>query len=247
MRSSDLRILDNLKDVNDIILSHIKQAAARDSRLKILEAGCGRRWPFEMTGVSVEITGVDVDKDALEARRNIQKDLDKTIEGDLRTVDLAANSYDIIYSSYVLEHVEGAETVLENFLKWVKPGGLIIVTFPDRQSVYGFCTRVSPFWVHVLYKRYLLGMPNAGKPGFGPYPTVHDRIIARKLFREFVANKNLTIKAEYGFGKLPGWLNLFNKFIGAVSLGKLDSDHNDLLYILETPPLRAMENETRTA
>ena len=53
--------------------------------------------------------------------------------------------YDVIYYSYVLEHVEGAERVLKNFVRWMKRGGIIILRFPKRDSARGILTLVTPF------------------------------------------------------------------------------------------------------
>src|SRR6185437_11416268 len=71
--------------------------------LRILEAGCGRDWPLHVS-VPYTLTGLDLDPDALAART----DLDEAIIGDLRTAELPAHSFDVVYSAFVLEHVSGA-------------------------------------------------------------------------------------------------------------------------------------------
>ena len=38
-------------------------------------------------------------------RRTVQKDLHKAILGDLRTLHLPNDAYDVVYSSFVLEHI----------------------------------------------------------------------------------------------------------------------------------------------
>ena len=44
--------------------------AARNGPLRILEAGCGTMWPLRLEGVEYQLTGVDVDRNALEVRGN---------------------------------------------------------------------------------------------------------------------------------------------------------------------------------
>lgn len=217
---------------NELIERYLRAAASPEKMLRILEAGCGRRWPFQLDGLRYELTGVDADPDALRARRG---GLDHAILGDLRHVDLPAARYDVIYCSFVLEHVNGAQRVLENFLRWLKPGGLLVLTFPDRDAVYGFVTRMTPFWVHVLYKKYLMGAANAGKPGYGPYPTHHDRIISRPSLHRFLTANGLVVLEERGFGKLPRWQRLFTEIVGAVSMRRLASGHLNLVYVLQRP------------
>jgi hypothetical protein len=51
--------------------SQIISQASRGESLNILEAGCGRHWPYDLTEIKHTLTGVDVDKEALEARKNI--------------------------------------------------------------------------------------------------------------------------------------------------------------------------------
>jgi hypothetical protein len=137
-----------------------------------------------------------------------------------------------------LEHVSQARLVLTHFLEWLKPGGLLILKFPDRESVYGFVARVTPLWCHVLYKRHLAGNRKAGQPDFGPFPTVYGKIIARSAFHAFVDHSNLIIREEYGFGTLGGIERLFANICSRLSFGRLTPEYYNLLYILETEPAR---------
>jgi 2-polyprenyl-3-methyl-5-hydroxy-6-metoxy-1,4-benzoquinol methylase len=238
MKLSKLELLKNQKQECELFERYIKKKASSGFQLNILEAGCGRFWPINMSEVQYLLTGVDVNKDAIEIRQTRQNDLDETIIGDLRYINLEENKYDIIYNSFVLEHIDGAEHVLRNFLKWLKPGGFLLLNFPDRNSVFGFITRVTPFWFHVFYKKYILGYRNAGKPGWDPFPTFYDKVLSRKRFHEFCKNHGLIIREEYGmnftkasfFTSLERW---FVTIIHLISLGKLASDYNNLTYILE--------------
>lgn len=114
-------------------------------------------------------------------------------------------------------------------------GGLIIIKVPDRDSVYGFITRLTPYWFHVFYKRYIMSKPNAGKHGFGPYPTVHDRTISRRHFQEYLSKHSIDQFEEMGFGKLPAMQVLFSRIVHLVSFGSLAWDHTNLLYLVQLP------------
>jgi SAM-dependent methyltransferase len=203
--------------------------------VSILEAGCGRQWPLRLEGVSVRLTGVDMDEAALGARR----DLHRAIVGDLRDAQLLPReTYDVVYNSFVLEHVDGAERVLENLVSWLRPGGLLILRVPDRGSVYGFVARVTPFWLHVLYKRWIERMPNAGKPGFDPYPTRYDRVISREGIRGFCRQQGCRILDEYGtgfylHGKFGAMKRIAAIALWALSFGRLAWRHNNLTYVIE--------------
>jgi SAM-dependent methyltransferase len=231
-----------LKDWEDsrLMEKYITQKAIDGAPLHILEAGCGQFWFLDLNGIQFALTGVDIDKDALELRRTRYNDLSEIIVGDLRFVELEKDKYDVIYNSYVLEHIDGAEGVLEKFSNWLKPGGLLILRIPDRNSVKGFVTRITPFWVHVLYAKYVSRFAGAGEAGFGPYPTFHDPIVSREGIQEYCRNNHLIIKEEYGHGsQLVGQgirrflLYLVIRSISLLSFGKLTWKNADLTYILE--------------
>ena len=219
---------------------YIKQKATDGVPLHILEAGCGQFWPLDLKEIRFTLTGVDTDKDALELRRTQYNDLSEMIVGDLRSLELEKNRYDVIYNSYVLEHIDGAEGVLEKFANWLKPGGILILRMPDRNSERGFVTRITPFWFHMFYNKYIVRWRHAGKAGFGPYPTFYDPIVSRAGIQQYCRNHHFNIKEEYGQRSDPGdqgitgfLIYLFARSVSLLSLGKLAWEYSDLTYILE--------------
>lgn len=208
--------------------------------LRILEAGCGRDWPLQLA-VPYKLTGLDLDPDALAART----DLDEAVVGDLRTAEFPARSFDVIYSAFVLEHVRGAEQVLESFLRWLAPGGMLILQVPDRDSAYGFLTRVTPMWAHVLVYRYMLGYSWAGTPGHGPYPTYHDRVVSERGLREFFRRHGLPAPELHrmcSYEEDPP-VRTAAFLASMLSAGRLAWRHNNLLLIAQTA--RAKESAAR--
>ena len=235
-----LKLLKDYKEEDDLLEHHVKKLFDGKTQLNILEAGCGQHWPLKLGEIKFRLTGVDLDKEALAYRVNVSRDLDEAIVADLRIVDLGTRKFDVIYNAFVLEHVENAALVLENFSRWLNPGGLVILKLPDRDSVFGFLTNLTPFWFHVIYHKYVLGRENSGKPGFGPYPTHYDKIVSRKGIREFCDTHRFTIKEERGLGSYvieSGMRALLIRSIaitvGTLSLGKLPWRHNNLTYVLE--------------
>lgn len=208
--------------------------------INILEAGCGQKWNLNLGGISYKLTGIDISKKALELRETNKGDLDRAIVGDLHDVDLDREAFDMIYCVDVIEHINGAKQVLTNFFIWLKSKGLLILVFPDRDSVFGFITRILPHWVHILYYKYIMGNSNAGKPGFGPFPTFYDKIVSRWAIKGYCYKHGHKIIVEYGrpfnFKKL-GWLasgtRAMFKLLQYLSFGKLTAGHGDLIYVIE--------------
>lgn len=227
-----------------ILSDFIKEVARNRGRLNILEAGCGRRWSIDLDGVEYDLVGIDVDEAALALRNETQGDLSLSIIGDLRTAEFEDASFDVIYNAFVLEHIDGAEIVLDNFVRWLTPGGCIILKIPNRDSVKGFFTRVTPFWFHVSYKKYFRGIRNAGKPGFGPYPTAFDKVVSRRGIDRYCRERGLELVGEYYYDYQNSALakkkshqmeKSFSSLVEALSIGNLSANHIDMLYVIRKP------------
>ena len=233
-------------DVDQLLADDIRRlTAALDRPLDILEAGCGRGWGWklDLADRSFHLTGVDLDEEALSHRVNVVKDLDSSCVGDLRDTNIVASAhFDVIYSKQVLEHVDGAGAVLDNFLQWLRPDGVIIVHIPDRDTVFGFLGRTLPHKFHVVYERWLLGNRQAGKPGHGPYPAVYDPEIGLKGMQRFCSEHRLTIDTVYRthICKQPWSTGLKWRLLetaialaGILSFGRLDSSYNDVVLVIQ--------------
>ena len=232
--------INSWSEERTIMADHIRDLSYRAGHLDILEAGCGTSWGLDLRGVSYTLTGIDLDQRALDMRLSKAKDLDVAICGDLRTSTLEEDKYDVIFNSYVLEHVAGADKVLANFVRWLKPGGILILVIPNRDSVWGFVTRITPFWFHVFFKKHIMREPNAGKPGYAPYPTVYDKVVSRRGIHEFCESQGLKIRAEYSvnFGMNDAsWIVrtcvlLVSWIIHIGSLKTLSRKYTDVMYVI---------------
>jgi SAM-dependent methyltransferase len=223
---------------------HVARSTRDTGPVRVLEAGCGQSWELQPERVRVHITGVDSDAEAMRIRQERHRDLDAAILGDLRTVELSPDSFDATYCSYVLEHVAGAEAVLDRLVDATRPGGRVIVRVPDGDTVYGFLVRLSPHWIHVLYKRYVEGFADAGKPGHAPYPVVYDDLISVRGLREFARSRNLDIVDEYGtnfvlqhFRQLGPVVDVVFRCFAWLSRGRLLATHNNICVVLRRPPV----------
>jgi SAM-dependent methyltransferase len=219
-----------------IMVESIRAVAPVDRPLQILEAGCGQKWELDLEGVRYALTGVDLDPAALKIRIEMQKDLDDGIVGDLRCVSLPENSFDVIYSYYVLEHIRNAEAVLRNFLNWLRPGGIAIIKIPDPHSVHGFLTRKTPHWFHVFFYRFVLRNKKAGTPGHGPYPTYYNPVVSRSGMRKFCSDNGVAL-VEFGDASeyADKLVDYIARLVGTLAFGKLSTRHSDLLYIVRKP------------
>ena len=239
-----LKLLDaeqGWRQRNEVLSSFVQNYFSENSNvINVLEAGCGQKWHLDLGGIKYKLTGIDVSKDALELRRANEGDLDRVIVGDLNNVELDREEFDIVYCVDVVEHISGAEHVITNFFTWLKAGGLLILVFPNRDSTFGFVTRVLPQWVHVLFYKYILRNPNAGRLGFGPFPTYYDRIVSRRAIHNYCHRHGHHIDLEYGrqynfrkLGLLGSGARVLFKFLQYLSFGKLAADHSGLVFVIQ--------------
>src|SRR5215471_8873957 len=237
-----LQTVDNWAADTEFLTRSIKKLP---QPLEILEAGCGREWPLKLDGVRYRLTGIDLDKAALESRVRDVGDLHEAIVGDLAKPNtIPRNRYDVIYSSFVLEHIKDAEAALQNMVSGLKRGGLLLLHFPDRSSVYGWTARSTPFSMHVGYYRFVLGIETAGQPGFHPYPTYHAPVVSRRGIRDFCAQNHCEILHEFGHtyylhdrghrdtGLAVVAMGIYARAMSVLSLGWLAWRHNNLTYVI---------------
>lgn len=108
-----------------------KIAAGRD----VLDAGCGAGYGIDILASSgaTSVTGVDVDSGAVEEAesRNAERPEALACQGDVRELDLADSSFDLVVCFEVIEHIEDAERALAEFRRVLRPEGLLLVSSPN--------------------------------------------------------------------------------------------------------------------
>jgi SAM-dependent methyltransferase len=223
---------------------HVREHA-RARQIRILEAGCGRQWELALDGINFELVGVDVNADSLRLRKETFDDLDESVVGDLRTVDLQRQAYDIVFCSFLLEHVAGAEQVLNKLFSSLKPGGLLLLRVPDRDGVYGWVARNTPHRLHVWYKRHIRKSKLAGTPGHGPFPVVYDRIISWRALNEYCSQRDhIILEAVSSNGHMDFFpdrvrpaVEMTLRAVAALSFGRLSADHANLALVVQKATL----------
>ncbi len=155
-----------------------------------LDAGCGYTLPLDFSR-DVHLVGLDASPEALAKNENI----DQGIVGDIETYPLEADAYDLILCWTVLEHLTRPGGAIANMAHGLRPGGLLVIGIPNIWSLKGLLTKFTPHRFHVWVYRRFLGWENAGKPGFGPYPTYLRREIASDRLERF--SRTLELERVY--------------------------------------------------
>jgi SAM-dependent methyltransferase len=86
-------------------------------------AGSVTRWMAEQVGPGGQVTALDLDPRHITGTGNVV-----VRQGDVRTVELPADHYDLIHTRLLLLHLAEREVVLDRLIGALKPGGLLVVS-----------------------------------------------------------------------------------------------------------------------
>jgi ubiquinone/menaquinone biosynthesis C-methylase UbiE len=105
----------------------------------ILDLGCGDGTRLNIVANGKDGTGVDISSIAIKLAGKSFKDF-KFVEANLENLPLKDQSFDLVYSAYVLEHLNNPERVIKEALRVVKQGGKLVFIAPN----FGAPNRASP-------------------------------------------------------------------------------------------------------
>ena len=174
---------------------------AAGSNRRALDAGCGYELALDFPA-DVHLVGIDTSADALAKNENA----DEKILGDIQTYPLPVGSFDAVLCWWVLEHLRRPEAAFRNMARSLKSGGVLVLSVPRLWSIKGIVTRLTPHRFHIWVYRTLLGMPDAGTAGVGPYPTHLQRALAPRRLLAIAAEEQLEPVYARSYGEVPDQL-----------------------------------------
>jgi 2-polyprenyl-3-methyl-5-hydroxy-6-metoxy-1,4-benzoquinol methylase len=174
----------------------LDRLASGKNPFKVLEAGCGSSSHVTFKE-DAYVVGIDISE--LQLQRNTL--LKERILGDIQTYPFRENSYDLIICWDVLEHLPAPEKALKNFFHAVNEGGMVLLASPNVRTLRGLITKLTPYWFHVLYARYVVGLESAGTEGNYPFPSYHRWTIAPKAIQRMAEERGMVVELAktYGF------------------------------------------------
>jgi SAM-dependent methyltransferase len=185
--------------------------------ISVYEAGGGSTSYIRLDALNVaRITLVDIDPRQV-SRNNIAHE---TIVGDLQTIDLPMESFDLVICYNVIEHLPQLPDAMDRMSRVLKRGGLIVIGAPMPLSLNGLAARFTPHFVHVWICRHLLKWPDAGKPGCAPFPVAYHRLVDPHAMQAHV--KRLGLERVYFcayFGSLIEEIARKRPLLGRALLG----------------------------
>jgi SAM-dependent methyltransferase len=210
-------------------------------QVMILEAGCTTAeddlgvGELRQAGADIVVSLIDDDQPVTSAALSVDASLADCVQGDLRTVPLPPRSQDIVLCALLLQRIQHAELVLDRLVAAIRPGGLLLLHFGDRDSAAGFLDRVLPSAARrAIWRRRRPGQP-------GPHPAVYERLSSARGIQAYALMRELVIAERRALGGLAGTLTAPPGFLAAqkliawLSRGRLTAEHEELLYVLRKP------------
>jgi SAM-dependent methyltransferase len=146
-RSPSLRILFyNLLNLLLLRAWHIKKELKKYKKentgsIRVLDAGIGfGQYTYYMMKLSKSwiITGVDVKTEQIRDCNDFIKKINREHQVNFKVADLTTineqNTYNLILCVDVMEHIENDVQVFRNFVKSLKPGGVVLISTPSDQG-----------------------------------------------------------------------------------------------------------------
>lgn len=127
----------------------------------VLDAACGTGYGTQLLSKKAkEVFGVEISEHALEwGKAHHQEKNIQFINSNLNnTLPFESNTFDMITSFETLEHVESHENMIKEFKRVLRPGGLLILSSPDREIITDIAHTENKFHIHELSKKEFVNL-----------------------------------------------------------------------------------------
>jgi SAM-dependent methyltransferase len=187
-------MLDSQEDspiAPDTVADHLTRRVVSAGAIRALEVGCGNGWLYRhllRLGYPGSYSGMEVGEHII--RRNAERHSEATwLRGTAYDIPLSDGAVDVCFAFYVLEHTVYPERALREMLRVLRPGGTLLLAFPDF-TVLGYLpsqlTGFSPGGARVKWR--------AGRWWDALVTLVDSRLRQRRAMRKVAAG---------GYGGFP--------------------------------------------
>lgn len=135
VRKSYEKICFNARNSQPKIVDGLEKILKTYKGKKILEIGCGSGWLinkfiFNEIVRQEDYTGIDLEDEQIELNK-LKNPNSTYVKCSSDSLPFENDSYDLIFSYFVLEHCVYPEKVLNEQKRVLKPGGLMVIICPD--------------------------------------------------------------------------------------------------------------------
>jgi SAM-dependent methyltransferase len=161
------------RDPVAVLLSALDSYVRPDSDVLDLGAGAGKN-RYDLKGRVHSIVGVDPDPRVVHNPL-----LDRGVVATTGPLPFENDSFDLVFSIYVLEHVNKPVELVEEIRRVLRPGGIFLALTPNRYHYVPLIASVTPTSFHKWLNK------GRGREIEDTFPTVYRMNTRRALLRYF--------------------------------------------------------------
>ena len=161
------------------ILAHIRPEHA----VLDLGAGIGRVSQMHFDGLVARMCGVDPEPRVVD-----NPHLDEAKVGTGESIPYPDETFDVVFSDNVLEHLDDPMGVFRDVHRVLKPGGVFLAKTPNKRHYVARIAAATPHRFHVWVNR------RRGRPSVDTFPTRY-RANCRKDLQKICAHTNLELES----------------------------------------------------
>jgi len=120
---------------------------------EVLDLACGEGYGSQILAEkALNVTGIDIDPEIiLYATKKYRAGNLRFLEGNAESLPVTDQSVDVVVSFETLEHVPSQDGMLAEIKRVLKPGGLLIISTPDRKFYSEETGHHNPFHLKELF------------------------------------------------------------------------------------------------
>jgi SAM-dependent methyltransferase len=183
---------------NDIFREILKKKMMPNFTCLDYGAGRGNVAQMNFKGAVKIIAGIDPDKEVFE---NPYLDEAKLLDINTNLIPYGNNTFDMIFSNCVMEHVQQPGDVFKEISRVLKPGGLFLFKTPNKWHYMPLIAQMTPTWFHKYYNRL------RGRKSIDTFPTTY-KCNSKLLVKKHVKDSGLEVKSILLIEGRPEYLRL---------------------------------------
>ncbi len=146
-------------DINSKHLSIIDNQIKNRKKINILDVGCGTGFLLERISLNIsssKLVGIDFNAPIKKSNQTINNNNISYISGDINNslIDIKDNSFDIVFCTHVLEHINNPQNLLSQ-LRRITKNQLIIICPLEKEHKWGMNYHVNFFPNNELFINFL--------------------------------------------------------------------------------------------
>jgi SAM-dependent methyltransferase len=142
----------NYQSESDRLDSAVRNNIVAGAQVLDLGCGSGKLYPHSYRSQANRVVGVDLD---WSIRENVN--VDDRVFATADALPFKPQTFDVIYSRYVLEHLEKPQRVFDEVARLLRPSGRFIVLTPNLYHYVAALSRLTPAPFHKAFNKRVRG------------------------------------------------------------------------------------------